>query len=81
MVVKNDLRCEYPMPLPDEPKVTVSYNKGRVLTIAGEEVTFSGSIPADEVERVAILKEAFAKAFKDPERKQPIRLEPPHYLI
>lgn len=78
VVVKNDTRYQYPMPLPDEPKVIVSYDIARFLTIAGREVTFSGSVPTGKAERVEILEGAFAKAFRDPERKKPRRPEPSH---
>ncbi len=72
-VIENDRRYAYPRPLPSEPKVTVSYNLGGILTISGNGVTFSGPIPS-EGERVTILEEAFARAFKDPARKQPERI-------
>lgn len=61
----------------DSDSVLVTYSEDKILTISGEEVTFSGHIPGDKNERTEVLEEALARAFLNPKREQP--KPPPEY--
>ena len=64
----------YPEPVA---KVGIKFD-GDKLTITGQDVAFSSTIPESEDEKATVLEEAFVRAFFNPENIRVIPAVPPH---